>query len=395
MPLSLGSEGAVELALGVGFAAGQKLNLTDGLAEITFDSGAKVILHAPAQFAVGEAMGGDLRFGRLTAKVPHSARGFTINTPTAKVVDLGTEFGVKVNDDRTMHVTVFVGDVVVSEQSGVGGAAPGPIHVHAGEAIVVGGGRPAKSIDPQGEPFVRDLTPLGDPAKAEAAYVEFMKKLKPAVWFRMEGKETDRVLHDEMGGQDAKLVWEGPGNPFVKSPIGKSLWLRGPQLKEYAVMPDYPKAEHGKLTVAAWAYADSRPGFAQIASNWEGQFHFGLWGADSSDGGDLGVRIAQPDGQMPFLREGQAHSFPLYEWQHVAFVADGSTLHLYRQGREVARSKYSGLRFPVTTKELAIGAAGVPAHPYSFWSGKLDEVAVFNDALTPEDIKKLANSAPR
>ncbi len=256
------------------------------------------------------------------------------------------------------------------------------------------------------EHFVRDLATLGDKTAAEAAYVEFVKKMKPAVWFRMEGKESERVLHDEMGGSDAKLSWDGPGNPFVKGPAGKSLWLRGDVLRDGAVLADYPKADHNKLTVSAWAYADAHRNWATIAKNWGepggsyGQFSVELCCIDR-ESYDLSARISQSDGTLITAREGVDHPFPLYEWQHVAFVADGANLRLYRQGREVAAVKYAGLKYPAPFKALGIGvrtpddAKEHNATGGDFWSGKLDEVAVFNDALSAEQIKKLANWAPR
>jgi len=403
-PSPIRGEGVVQLALDTEFSAGQQLNLTAGLAELTFDSGAKVILHAPAQFVVSEALGGDLQLGRLSAKVPHSAHGFTINTPGGKVVDLGTEFGVKVNFDRTMDVIVYVGDVAVNGTPVSGGSATQSIHVHAGEAISVGPNQPAKTIDPNDVRLVREIAPLGDKTKAEAAYVEFMKSLKPVVWFRMEGKETDRVLHDEMGGPDAKLFWDGPGNPFVNGQIGRGLWLRGMPLKDGAVVSDYPKAQNGKLSVVAWAYANSRPGWATIVANWGpagGQFHLGLHPDSRGEGVDLHLILPEKNAPWRPFSEGESHPFPLHVWQHVAFVVDGPTVRLYRQGAEVASMQHGGLRYPVTQKSLGIGMesfdSGDPtkAGNQMWWDGKLDEVAVFNSALTAEEIKKLAGAAPR
>ena len=396
---------AIALAVGTGFSSGQQLNLTDGLAEITFASGAKVILHGPTQFAVNQPLGGSLQFGKLMAKVPHSATGFTIDTPGGKVVDLGTEFGVKVNFDRTMHVIVYVGEVEINGQSGSGDGAQQPVRVHAGETVIVTPGQPPKPGHSADERFVRDLARLSDKGQAESAYVEFMKSRKPAVWFRMQGKGSERVLHDEMGGHDAKLVWDGPGNPFVKGPIGKSLWLRGTQLKDYAVVRDYPVAKHGMLSVTAWAWLDSRPRYATIVANSaglgpngqeQGQFHFGL----TRQGVSLAAHVSQADGQTQWADEGPTHPFPLNQWQHVAFTTDGSTLRLYRQGREVAVIQHTGLLYPSPTKSLGIGArVGDPGAARGsdpcWWDGKLDEVAVFNDALTAEDIRKLADAAPR
>ena len=413
-PSPIRGEGAVTLDVGTQFSAGQRLNLTAGLAELTFDSGAKVILHAPARFDVTDALGGDLQVGRLTAKVPHSAAGFTIATPGGKVVDLGTEFGVKVTDDRQMHVIVYVGQVEVqSASASVGRAASpsetAPVTVKAGEAIVIGPGQPAKRIPPQDERFIRDLEPLGDKSKAEVAYVEYMKSLKPVVWFRMEGSETDRVLHDEMGGPDAKLNWDGPGNPFVKGAIGKGLWLRGNPVKDAgAIVADYPKADHDKLTVSLWAYADGIPAGANscMVCNWDdsrepsGQFYIGLTARRPR--AVLSATIQPREGRAPWIEEDYDHPFPLQKWQHVAFVHDGNTFRLYRQGREiVARPRqHVGLRYPTNIKALAIGArlnaAGDAASRTSSdrWAGKLDEIAVFNDALSAADIRKLAAFGP-
>src|SRR5262249_49917762 len=141
----------------------------------------------------------------------------------------------------------------------------------------------------------------GNPS--DETYVDFIKKLKPVVWFRMEGQPTDRVLHNEMGGPDVKLNWDGPGNPFVKGAVGKSLWLRGDKLRDFAIVPDYPKADSSKLTVSAWAYAINSAENASIVKNWngpgQGQFEFSL-----RDGGDLAIQISEANGHPLWLREG-------------------------------------------------------------------------------------------
>ncbi len=421
-PSPIRGEGVVELAIGTQLYAGQRLHLTAGLAELTFSSGARVILTAPTQFDLTDALGGDLQLGKLAARVPHDstgrgAIGFAVGTPSGKVVDLGTEFGVKVLADRTTNVVVYVGEVEVNAPGGAsasGDSEPHTIvHVKAGQAVTVGPDKTVKPISADNERFVRDLAPLGSKQESQAAYADFVKRLKPVVWLRMEGNDDDRLLHDDAGAKDAKLFWDGPGNPFVKGRIGKGLWLRGDKLKDCAILADYPKAEHGKLTVAAWAYAESRSNFATIAKNWHhgeglGQFHFGLiskfnWNDASyhPDGEDLGVEVAQADGTTAAVREGAEHAFPLGQWQHVAFVADGENVHLYRQGREVAVAKCIGVKFPVGLKALGIGAkpdeegaAADIAYP-GFWTGKLDEITIFNAALTADEIQKLAAAAPR
>jgi len=107
---------------------GRKYALSSGLMEISYDSGARVILQGPCTYQMESKNSGFLSFGRVTAKVEKSGEGrgkreegqrssvnrqrlaisslsplsplptplFFIRTPTATVTDLGTEFGVEV-----------------------------------------------------------------------------------------------------------------------------------------------------------------------------------------------------------------------------------------------------------------------------------------------------------
>jgi len=385
--------------VGSELSAGQQLELVRGLAEITFQSGARVVLNGPAHFMVGSSLGGKLQVGKLTARVPHDAHGFTVHSPAGEVVDLGTEFGVAVGADHSMAVEVFVGEVAVD--SSADGQTPGPSQkVEAGHAVRVSAGQPVVSIPLDPKRFVRGLGPREDSKVAQSAYLDFVRSLKPVVWFRMEGEDKDRVLHDEMGGPDAKLSWAGPGNPFVASRVGKGLWLRGSQLKDGAVAPSYPQAEHGKLSVAAWVYAASFPhGLSSpaLSSSAGGQFLLGIFGSSDGKRASLLTYLTQRDGKPVTLVE-PAYPFPVEQWQHIAFTTDGATSRLYRQGREVKMVKVAGLQSPVQLRALGIGvnpnSAGTAAGG-RYWDGKLDEIAIFNDVLSADDIHKLAEAPPQ
>ena len=115
---------------------GQKYELASGLMEITYDTGARVILQGPVTYTVESKNGGFMAIGKLTGKVTTaSAKGFSVRTPTATVIDLGTEFGVEVTPDGNSAIQVFRGLVSI---------APGPIgrvgqtrRLLAGEAMWV------------------------------------------------------------------------------------------------------------------------------------------------------------------------------------------------------------------------------------------------------------------
>jgi hypothetical protein len=134
---------------------GDKFALASGMMEITYDTGARVVLQGPCTYRVDSRTGGFLSLGKLTARVEKrgegpAARGqgtaspkspvpseqissssplpashpadpsplaagpsplFTVRTPTAVVNDLGTEFGVEVDENSGSCAHVFAGMV--------------------------------------------------------------------------------------------------------------------------------------------------------------------------------------------------------------------------------------------------------------------------------------------
>jgi hypothetical protein len=99
-----------ELAEGVSLKKGQRLRLASGFASIRFAQGAEVVLEGAADFEITGPNQATLHLGNVTASVPESAHGFTIDGPDGRVVDLGTRFGVRVSN-AGMEVHVLEGKV--------------------------------------------------------------------------------------------------------------------------------------------------------------------------------------------------------------------------------------------------------------------------------------------
>lgn len=79
--------------------------LREGVATVLFDSGSSVVIEGPAEFEILTADQIQLNYGRLFASVPKQAIGFTVSTAQSKIIDLGTDFGVKAGPDGTeLHV---------------------------------------------------------------------------------------------------------------------------------------------------------------------------------------------------------------------------------------------------------------------------------------------------
>jgi hypothetical protein len=85
--------------------------LREGYAELLFDNEAKVVIEGPAEFQVLSDDQLQLSYGQLYATVPEAAHGFTVLTSHCKVIDLGTEFGVKESLDGETEIHVVKGRV--------------------------------------------------------------------------------------------------------------------------------------------------------------------------------------------------------------------------------------------------------------------------------------------
>ena len=91
----------------------RKLQLDEGLAELEFAGGVTVLIQGPAEVQLQSPTCCYLQRGKLLARVPSGAVGFTVETPQATIVDLGTEFGVETQTGDDVQVYVFRGRVEV------------------------------------------------------------------------------------------------------------------------------------------------------------------------------------------------------------------------------------------------------------------------------------------
>ena len=140
---------------------GRQFKLDSGLMEITYNTGAKVILQGPVAYEVDSRDGGFLSIGKLTARLekkPSAISGqrsvkadqntpapcpqstaplFSVRTPTATVTDLGTEFGVEVSKEGRTASHVFRGSVQVQAISSSGEMEGAARVLHENESAYV------------------------------------------------------------------------------------------------------------------------------------------------------------------------------------------------------------------------------------------------------------------
>ena len=366
------------------------LELRRGLLELTYPSGVVIVLESPARFDLRNATTLWLGEGNASARVPDAAIGFTVETPSASIVDLGTEFGVSAGA-KSSEVHVFKGEVLIKNQGD-----PDALRLTQNRASRIDlQTRTPTGIEYQPERFMRTLDEPG------SSYRDLIRQYEPIAYYRMritpDATQLVDVSTQHLHGRIVRGTSERTSAP---GKIGAGLRLGGAVTRAYAVVPDFPKAPATGLSVCAWVRADSRPRWASIAKNWAkdqgvnggGQFHFGLW----HDEGTLEVHVHNRADEEVGVRD--TGPLPLGEWQFVAFTLDGSTLRLYRNGREVAASPCEGL----TQSGPAALALGVKLNPGGtqpevntpgFWDGTLDELAIFHRPLAATQILALYDSA--
>ncbi len=95
----------------------ETLVLDSGVVELGFRNGATLVAEGPARLDLlngGQVL---LHQGKISAKVPPTAVGFTIDTSAGKIVDRGTRFGVKASPSGLVETHVFEGRVDVTPDS--------------------------------------------------------------------------------------------------------------------------------------------------------------------------------------------------------------------------------------------------------------------------------------
>ena len=386
--------------------------LKKGNVKIEFDYGAEVIVQGPAEFELIDAEKMALNSGRLYATVPKRATGFTAVTPSAMIIDLGTEFGVKVDFDGNSGVHMFKGKAsLIPGQGGRKGA---------GISLAVGG---AKSVDMQGEvkaidlnakafvqPAQYELISKADKGSAYHRWVLYSNQLRqdPSLvayyTFEKNEKRPD-LLENKAASTQGKL----DGN--LQSAINAELptWTTGrwpnktalhlDRLNRQVVVVPRDPALHinGPVTIAAWVRC-SRPedgghivacrepdgqanyqlGYKahDIESGWQGKILFGRMSGGANDERLEKTRI---------FGDKVCRESP--EWRFIAATHNNQEAVFYVDGRYSETHDLNFQQEPVNA-DLIIGADNV-LQDGSRFTGEIGELMIFNRVLSEREISEM------
>jgi len=380
---------------GAAVMPGNALRLKSGLVRLVFSSGAEVLLQGPVSFTAETAESGRLRVGRLVARAETDlAQGFTIRTPTAQIVDLGTEFGVTVDEQGQTETHVFAGHVL-AQAIGVKRASSEPVRLKAGQAARVETQHIAiRPLAATPEMFVRHVPP---------------RRLTPVVHFAME--EPKGPLTSQQGGHKAQ---EGPGGGFLYRQPGVppgtyGAITIGPEgtgfsagLNKATAQWNLDAAGTARLnlannfTVMTWLYLPTVPsGIVKVV---------GLSATDPTAGWSLGVREASAGTGIHFCGNGigdfySGSSIPWTkgQWHHIAVTkSNAEGIKFYLDGNLIAAETRPAAR-------EAFERLGLNEF-YSLGRGndfvkepgngrRIDEIRVYDTVLTREEIVLAASTS--
>jgi hypothetical protein len=412
------AEGGVKASAGsLPLRAGQLLELKSGLAEVAYYNGTKVLIEGPLKFEVRGESEGFLHAGRLTARADTlSSRGFTISTSSARFVDRGTEFGVVVGDRGRASVAVFSGEVDAAVKI-ADGRWTAPVKVVEGEALACEGSKftqfafnrqdypmlqkppPPALVQPVQQPMAPQPPPTPPALAAFHRWSAFSKTLR---------NRPDLVAYYDFQAEagDAKaLVNRAASGPGLNGAIEGATWVegrfKGKEALEFkrtiaGVQINLPH-EMQSVTVAAWIKIDGLPHtwnglLMSDGSKRVGQFHwqltknreFGLGMINPIGSGQKTVKASNhTDWKLPRERCGQ--------WIMLAMVGDGTTSQCacYCDGKAVEYLSF------IPRQRFKIGSAtignwnhlGEAQNDFRVFDGCMDELMIFNAALSPQEIQ--------
>lgn len=372
------------------------LQLESGSLQVEFFGGATLVMEGPGKLEILSASEAFCHSGKLRASVPPAARGFVIDTPNGKVVDLGTEFGLEVGDAGFPEVHVFEGEVEVHDS---GGAVQ---TFYGGEA-----GKSDVRFPADVESFLStsDLNEevIESVESKFAVWQRFSRQLsrneRLIAYFPMENPDLSRrrLFNEAPTGSemDGAIVganrvegrWTGVGKGAVEfTPTGSRVRLAIP-------------GEYESLTFACWVRIDSL----------DRQYN-GLYLADSYQPGECHWQL-QKDGRVlfSFLNSPKVNFKSLSpvvwdisksgQWLHLAVTLDlekQKVVH-YANG-EMIFDHPIGAKYRIDTTRFGsgeLGNWGFPNTPDNEWfairnlNGRIDEFAIFADALDPAEILEM------
>lgn len=203
------------------------------------------------------------------------------------------------------------------------------------------------------------------------------------IWLFDEGNGD--VVKDLSGNKNDGVIRGGA--KWVTGKIGKALEFNGST--SYVEVKDSPSLDlETEVTMMCWFnWAGSGDGWQTFFAKGPMSGTNENWALFINTGGRYFHFILTPNGARLNL-DSQGGVFEPKKWMHVAATYDGKMRTIYLDGKVVGTGAQSGKLTP-NNSFLGIGWREGSSH---YWNGMLDEMAVFNKALTEKQIVSMMNN---
>lgn len=372
--------------------------LVSGLAQFNLASGVNVLVEGPAEVEFRGADRVNLKVGKLTAQVPQFAQGFTVATPTAEVVDLGTEFGVVASKTGKTVVQVFKGRVSVQPVAKLSGERV--------EAVILLAGQ-SNCVEATGDGGPLAVVPVSTPEQT-------FKRTLPTATPEKRSLPENLVAYWSFD-EDHGPAWDERGrNHGVLEHVQRVPGVIGAGALKFTNKPG--EAVRVPSRTSDLEFFDGISIEAVVISNWSGQKMDYDEILRKEDGNRLLLSFQHDDQQataFPRVAAGPVLSFGIViegVYQELdmpldgqegrptlAEIADGKPHHIVAtySGKNGVKAIYvdGKLRYQTQYPAGSKLASGGTQPTYigavdanETFTGTIDEVAIYNSALSPDEI---------
>lgn len=385
------------------FEEGDALTLLEGVAELRIASRSgpvEVQLEGPVACVLGAEGIANLRYGKITiTNTAVAARSFVVETSFGRVlVSPGAEVGISAFGSLA-EIHVFLGSAVldspwlVSEEGELTSRA-----IETRSALRIAQGDDSafefSTLSADRAHFTPEVSSRGNFLTVPPAYVTEVKRSSPAAYWRFDGVVGNRV-HNEVGeGFEGELLgdyrWVGPEEnrsiefgvlPHPGMMRVYDSWkevLSGDFSMEFWMKPSH--YHHGTVISLAgpfdWQRKKNPLGIAVET--------MGGWGEGASTN-RIRFLLREP---MGYFTNSSTYSSQLYSprsWQHVVALRRGNEFQTYLDGSLVQ----SQIGKTTTPRDLTMVIGKLYTDElYRPYVGCLDEIAIYDHALSEDDVSR-------
>ena len=386
-----------------------ELHLVSGLVQIELFSGVTVVIEGAARFAVLSPMEIAVAQGKVRVHVPEPAHGFRVRLRHGEVVDLGTDFAVSVMDE---HSEVHVLDGAVQW------------HPHEQGMRLLGDGEAVRwSVDGEGRSMPSVADEFVGPVRLQERLVS-ARKLQEAGWHRYaESLQRDPrlIAHYQMGAVEepgrrlpnrALVGRERLASEGAVVAAGRSIdrWGRPNGALDFSPTGSrvrlFVPGEHQSLTMLCWVKINSLDRWYNSLFLTDGhEINEPHW--QLMDDGRLFFSVKKRDVFNKQKGETDKHIYysPAFwdstlsgKWVMLATVYDtrSRTVTHFLNGEVLSEE---AIPEQYLVEQIRIGHASLCNWGLPTWdnprfavrnlNGSMDEFAMFNAPLTPDEIKEI------